>query len=156
SLDALDRATARGVDVASLAERLAARREMADRYVAAYRRYCWPVASLDDLRLAPFHVLASEGAVHADRDHVWHMETLARACRTGDALLFATPYVVVDLEDEASVAAAVAWWEELTGRGGEGMVVKPLEFVARGPRGLVQPAVKCRGREYLRIIYGPE
>lgn len=28
--------------------------------------------------------------------------------------------------------------------------------MARGPRGLVQPAIKCRGREYLRIIYGPE
>jgi protein phosphatase len=36
------------------------------------------------------------------------------------------------------------------------MVVKPLDFVARGRRGLLQPAVKCRGREYLRIIYGPE
>jgi protein phosphatase len=24
-----------------------------------------------------------------------------------------------------------------------------------GRRGLVQPAVKCRGRDYLRIIYGP-
>jgi len=36
------------------------------------------------------------------------------------------------------------------------MVVKPLEFVARGRRGLVQPALKTRGREYLRIIYGPE
>ena len=23
-------------------------------------------------------------------------------------------------------------------------------------RGLAQPAVKCRGREYLRIIYGPD
>ena len=50
----------------------------------------------------------------------------------------------------------VRWWEELTGRGGEGMVVKPLDFIARSSRGLVQPAVKCRGREYLRIIYGPE
>ena len=50
----------------------------------------------------------------------------------------------------------MAWWEELTGRGGEGMVVKPLDFVTQGGRGLVQPAVKCRGREYLRIIYGPE
>ena len=50
----------------------------------------------------------------------------------------------------------VNWWLELTRRGGEGMVVKPLEFVVRGKRGLVQPAVKCRGREYLRIIYGPE
>ena len=36
------------------------------------------------------------------------------------------------------------------------MVVKPLEFVTRGSKGLVQPALKCRGREYLRIIYGPE
>jgi len=36
------------------------------------------------------------------------------------------------------------------------MVVKPRDFIARGRRGLVQPAVKCRGREYLRIIYGPE
>jgi protein phosphatase len=32
--------------------------------------------------------------------------------------------------------------------------VQPLEFVARGRRGLTQPAVKCG--EYLRIIYGPE
>ena len=24
-----------------------------------------------------------------------------------------------------------------------------------GAHGLVQPAIKCRGREYLRIIYGP-
>ena len=36
------------------------------------------------------------------------------------------------------------------------MVVKPLGFVASGRRGLVQPAVKCRGPDYLRIIYGPE
>jgi len=36
------------------------------------------------------------------------------------------------------------------------MVVNPLEFVARGRHGLTQPAVKCRGPEYLRIIYGPE
>ena len=36
------------------------------------------------------------------------------------------------------------------------MVVKPLAFVQRGRRDLAQPAVKCRGREYLRIIYGPE
>jgi protein phosphatase len=44
----------------------------------------------------------------------------------------------------------------LTAAGGEGMVVKPLAWLARGSRGLVQPAVKCRGREYLRIIYGAE
>lgn len=44
----------------------------------------------------------------------------------------------------------------MTAAGGEGMVVKPLQFVARGRKGLLQPAIKCRGREYLRIIYGPD
>jgi protein phosphatase len=120
--------------------------------VEAYRRYCWPVASVDDLRFAPFHLLASEGKVHVDRDHVWHMQTLAGMC-AHDPVLLATPYRVVD---PADAAEAVAWWEALTAAGGEGMVVKPLSFVARGPRGLIQPALKVRGREYLRIIYGPD
>jgi len=36
------------------------------------------------------------------------------------------------------------------------MVVKPMSFIARGRKGFGQPGIKCRGREYLRIIYGPE
>ena len=61
----------------------------------------------------------------------------------------------MDTTDPGSVGEGVAWWEELTGRGGEGMVVKPLGFIAQRNRELVQPALKTRGREYLRIIYGP-
>lgn len=145
-------------EVGALLQRAEQRAEMAGLFVEAYRRYCWPVAWLDDYRLAPFHLLATEGAVHAGRDHTWHMETLARVVSAaGDPLLMATPYRVVDLADADSEAQATTWWEELTARGGEGMVVKPLSFVARDGRNrLVQPAVKCRGREYLRIIYGPE
>jgi protein phosphatase len=71
-------------------------------------------------------------------------------------LLILTTTLVIDLTDDASQKQGIAWWEEHTGRGGEGMVVKPIEFIARGRHGLAQPAVKCRGREYLRIIYGPE
>ena len=137
-----------------LLERVRARAAMAQRYTDAYRRYCWPVRSLSDIKLAPFHLLASEGAAHHDKDHVWHMTTLARLCE--DPLLVATPFKVVDVTDQASEAEGVAWWEELTQRGGEGMVIKPFAFVAKGRRGLVQPAMKCRGREYLRLIYGPE
>jgi protein phosphatase len=129
---------------------------MVEHYVKAYRLYCWTVRSLADLKLAPFHLLASEGAVHADKDHVWHMTTLARLCASNPGLLLATPYKVVDVSDEANLREGICWWEELTAAGGEGMVVKPLQFVTRSRRGLVQPAVKCRGREYLRIIYGPE
>ena len=111
---------------------------------------------LTDLKLAPFHLLATEGRVHTDKNHAWHMDTLAKVCREDPELLLATSYKVVDVTDPASQAEGVAWWTELTGRGGEGMVVKPLDFILRGRRGLAQPAVKCRGREYLRIIYGPD
>jgi protein phosphatase len=144
-----------GESLAPLLEKQRARRMMAGQYVESYRHYCWPVTSVDDLKLAPFHLLASEGTVHVDKDHVWHMTTLARLASAG-APIIATPFQVIDVTDEASVAAGVSWWTDLTSRGGEGMVIKPLDFVIRGKRGMVQPAVKCRGREYLRIIYGPE
>jgi protein phosphatase len=143
-------------EVSELTGRYEERRVMAEQYIEAYRRYCWTVHSLADLKLAPFHLLASEDVVHSDKDHVWHMSTLARLCAADPGLLLATPYKVVDLADEASPKEGIEWWEELTASGGEGMVVKPLQFVTKNRRGLVQPAVKCRGREYLRIIYGPE
>jgi protein phosphatase len=157
ALPALAQAAARGIELDDLAARYGARAEMVGQFVEAYRRYCWPVESLADLRLAPFHLLASEGWVHADRDHGWHMDRLARLCAADPALLVATPYLLVETTDQESQERGAAWWEVLTADGGEGMVVKPLDFVVRGERGrLVQPAVKCRGREYLRIIYGPE
>jgi protein phosphatase len=153
----LDAAAARLPTIEPMRARFAERASMVARYTDAWRRYCWPVSAVSDLRLAPFHVLASERALHTDKDHGWHLERIAEMCATDDSgVLLATPHRVVDLSDASSEAAATAWWEELTSRGGEGMVVKPMAFVARGPRGLVQPAVKCRGREYLRIIYGPE
>jgi protein phosphatase len=133
-----------------------ARDQHIGKFIAAYRQYCWSVATLDDLKLAPFHLLATEGKCHTQRDHVWHMESLAPICRADSQLLVATPYKVVDVTDPASEKAGIDWWTGLTGRGGEGMVVKPVDFIARGKKGLIQPAVKCRGREYLRIIYGPD
>jgi protein phosphatase len=153
---ALRQAAARGLDVAAALARHEARLELAGRFAEAYRHYCWPVESIRDLRIAPFHIMATEGAVHADRDHVWHMTEIARLVAAEDPLVMATPYHVVDLTNPESEAAATAWWSALTEAGGEGMVVKPLAFAPTNPRGLLQPAIKCRGREYLRIIYGPE
>jgi protein phosphatase len=142
--------------LSELQSRFVAQGEHIDQFVAAYRQYCWSVESLDDLKLAPFHLLATEGKVHIHQNHVWHMEMLANICEQDPQLLRATPFKVVDVTDPMSEQTGITWWEDLTGRGGEGMVVKPLEFVMRGKKGLVQPAVKCRGREYLRIIYGPD
>lgn len=140
-----------------LLERTRARRAMVGDYIAAYRRYCWPVHGVGDLKLAPFHLLASEGRVHTDKDHLWHMSVLARlADAAGEGPLMVTSHRTVDVTDPTSEAEAIAWWESLTAERGEGMVVKPIEWICRGPKGLVQPALKVRGREYLRIIYGPE
>lgn len=130
--------------------------EMIGNYQDAYRNYCWPVSSLDDFKLAPFHILATEGEVHADKNHASHMENIKAICGSDPAFMTATPYKLVDLSDDEQIQSAIDWWMELTEKGGEGMVVKPLEFIANGKKGLVQPAVKCRGKEYLRIIYGPE
>ena len=150
---ALESAAARGIDVADLLARTTARKDMVAAYTDAYRRYCWTVDSVDDLKLAPFHLLATAGKVHTDQPHEWHLQTLARLA---GGIIINTPYLIVDLTDPNSEAKGCAWWESLTARGGEGMVVKPSDFIVKGKRGLIQPAVKCRGREYLRIIYGPE
>ncbi|HEX4704629.1 MAG TPA: polynucleotide kinase-phosphatase, partial [Pseudonocardiaceae bacterium] len=153
---ALAAAADRGVDVADLLARTVSRADNAAAFRAAYAPYCWPTDGMAGIRIAPFQLLATEGATYHDRPHDWHL-ALADRLVTADADLFATTRrLAVDTTDPTSVAAGVAWWAELTGDGGEGMVVKPAANVTRAGRGLVQPGVKVRGREYLRIIYGPD
>ena len=152
----LHAAASRGVDLAGLDGRVDERGAMASAYVDAYRRYCWPVESVDDLRIAPFQVLAGEGSVHALKPHDWHLAALARVSDADPGLFKRTESVFVDLSSPEDEAAATQWWQDMTDAGGEGMVVKPVDVVHRGSRGLTQPGIKCRGREYLRIIYGPE
>ncbi|MFF5899921.1 polynucleotide kinase-phosphatase [Streptomyces argenteolus] len=156
--NALSAATARGVDVGELAGRQRERAVDAAAFTDAYRRYCWSTEGLDGVRLAPFQILAVQGrslaSVPHDEQLAW-LDRLVEHDPTG--LLQVTRRLVVDTGDEASVRSGVDWWLEMTGRGGEGMVVKPLGALVRDAGGkLVQPGIKVRGREYLRIIYGPE
>lgn len=134
--------------LASLSER----KDNAFAYRDAYRAYIGG----DDVTLAPFVVLASEGAAHHTRDHGWHLSVADRLVAADPALFTPTRRMTVSLDDEAQVEAATDWWLELTAAGGEGMVVKPWEGLVRNGRRIAQPGVKCRGREYLRIIYGPD
>ncbi|MFI2371830.1 polynucleotide kinase-phosphatase [Streptomyces sp. NPDC018833] len=155
---ALEAAVARGVAVADLHTRQLDRATDAAAFTDAYRRYCWTTNGLDGVRLAPFQVLACRGrslaSVAHDEQLAW-LDRLVEHDPTG--LLQVTRRLVVDTGDEESVRAGVDWWLEMTGRGGEGMVVKPLRALAKDGKGrLVQPGIKVRGREYLRIIYGPE
>lgn len=155
SREALQRAEARGLDTTALLTQVDGAQSRLAHFQKAYRQYCWETEKLEDYRLAPFHLLATEGKVHTNQDHRWHMEELATICQN-DPFLLATEYQVIDLDDPEAIQRATDWWLELTGRGGEGMVVKPLDFINRQKGHLVQPALKCRGREYLRIIYGPD
>jgi protein phosphatase len=145
-----------GEGVSDILQRYQHRHKSVGQFIDAYRHYCWSVESINDLKLAPFHLMATENAVHLNRDHRWQMETLSKICRCDSELLLATPYRMIDVTDPNSESEGVDWWMQLTEQGGEGMVVKPMDIIARGKRGLIQPAVKCRGREYLRIIYGPD
>ncbi|TVL92787.1 polynucleotide kinase-phosphatase [Streptomyces sp. SAJ15] len=162
ALAALEATAARGVAGVGGDDGLLARQREraidAAAFTEAYRRYCWPVDGLEGVRLAPFQLLAARGRPLATVGHDTQLGWLDRLVeQDASGLLRRTGRLYVDTEDEASVAAGVRWWLELTEAGGEGMVVKPLEgFVRRPDGGLVQPGVKCRGREYLRIIYGPE
>lgn len=160
AVGALEQAAAGGLDVADLLARTRTRAANAEAFAEAYRRYCWPTDGLDGVRLAPFQVLASEGVTYHDRPHVWHLEVADRLVAADPEIVAPTGRRFVDTTDPSSVAEATAWWEALTATGGEGMVVKPAANLVHGSgsrrHGLAQPGLKVRGREYLRIIYGPD
>ncbi|GAA4939515.1 polynucleotide kinase-phosphatase [Actinoplanes utahensis] len=158
ALSLLEQAAGRGLDVAGLRDRLELRSAEIDGYSAAYRAYVKPTDGLSGVTLAPFAFLAGAGVSYAKKNHDWHLALADRLVAADPEIFTPTRRMIVDLADPASEAAATEWWLTLTGAGGEGMVVKPWAGLAvTGEKGrLVQPGVKCRGREYLRIIYGPE
>jgi protein phosphatase len=152
----LGQAAAAGLDVGDLLERTRSRERNAAAFTDAYRRYCWPTDGLTGVRVAPFQLLAAEGAAYHDRPHAWHLGLADRLASADAELVAPTRRVFADTTDPGSAGSATGWWSELTEAGGEGMVVKPAANLTRGRQGLVQPGLKVRGREYLRIIYGPD
>ncbi len=156
TITALETAQERGLELNGLLEHQRRRAADIGLYTDAYRRYVWPVEGVSDMKLAPFHLLAAESGVFVGRDHGWHLDRCDELVAADPGWFQRTGRRVVDVTDEASQREAAEWWTEMTATGGEGMVVKPTSFLARGRKGLVQPGIKCRGREYLRIIYGPE
>jgi len=149
-------AMGRGVDVEALAARTAGRAGHVAAFIEAYRQYCWEVDGIDGIKVAPFQILAAEGEVLARRPHRWHLEQIDALVDQEPGTLRRTDRRFVDLGDDAAAQQATDWWHSLTADGNEGVVVKPAEPIVTTGRGFVLPGVKCRGRGYLRIIYGPE
>lgn len=156
TIDVLTAAAARGADVGDLLDRTRTRGVNAGLFVDSYRHHVQPIASPLGIQVAPFQILAGDAATYENRDHQWHLAIADRLAVADPELFRPTRRLVVETTAESSRAAGVTWWEDLTANAGEGMVVKPLANLVRGPKGLVQPGLKVRGREYLRIIYGPD
>ncbi|HFC29936.1 MAG TPA: polynucleotide kinase-phosphatase, partial [Oceanospirillales bacterium] len=155
--DALTMAKKRDIEgVADLLQENKNAKISIEKYTKTYQQYCWEVQGIDDLQLAPFHILATEGKVHTDKTHLWQMQEIAKICEQDKQLLLITNYQVIELADEKSIENAINWWLKLTENGGEGMVIKPMDYISYAENQLIQPAIKSRGKEYLRIIYSPE
>ncbi len=156
AVSVLETVAARGIDVEDLLARTRARTINAEAFTDSYRRYVWATDGLDGVQIAPFQLLATEGATWMDRDHGWHLALADRLAEVAPDLVRTTKRITVETANPESVAAGVTWWETLTEAGGEGMVVKPMANLVKTDRGYAQPGIKVRGREYLRIIYGPD
>jgi len=144
-----------GEELRSLGDKSETQKSNAQRLNEVVKGYCWEVRSIEDYRIAPFHILACEGNVFHEKPHTWHMQLLQKLAAS-DSILQVTGWKEVNLQSDEECKSLVEWWEQHTSTGGEGMVFKPVGFTVRGSRGLIQPAMKVRGREYLRIIYGPD
>ncbi|MDF1695509.1 MAG: polynucleotide kinase-phosphatase [Saprospiraceae bacterium] len=143
-----------GID--ELLEKFQYKKQATEKFIHSYQNYCWEVNGIEDYKVAPFHILATEGNVYVDKSHEWHMEEIQKICKSDAEIFTMTNFKIVDTNEESSINEAIDWWTQMTESGGEGMVVKPFDFISYGKEGLLQPAVKCRGSEYLRIIYGAE
>lgn len=153
-LDAISTAgDAEGLQI--LRDQAEKRRDNALRMARTIEGYCWATNGMEDLRVAPFHILAAEGRVFSDKSHDWHM-TIATRLADGDPIINPTGWKRINPTDQAQTASLIDWWLEHTSAGGEGMVIKPNGFLIKGDKGLLQPAMKVRGKDYLRIIYGPD
>ncbi|WP_027708765.1 polynucleotide kinase-phosphatase [Zooshikella ganghwensis] len=151
----LEQAALRGVDLNGLNQRIATHHQHISGFRQAYQQYCWSVTEVNQLKLAPFHIMASEGAMHTDKNHQWHMAHISDLAKASKGLIQATDYRIIHPVEEHECQEVTQWWQSLLEKGSEGIVIKPMDFVCHTNVGLAQPALKVRGKEYLRLIYGP-
>ena len=137
---------------------LGQRTRASSEFVAAYRQYCWPVDSLDDLeaRSVPSAGDRRQASTPTSEPRLAHgnagEDLRARsAAAAGDAVQSGRCHRA---RRANKTGIRLVGSSDRPRRRRDGRQAAGLR--RRGKKGLVQPAVKCRGREYLRIIYGPD
>ena len=137
AVSALEQAAAAGLDVAGLLARTRSRNANADAFAAAYRRYRWETDGLDGVQVAPFQLLASEGAAHQAKPHAWHLDVADRLVAADPQTFRATRRLYADTTDPVAVAEAVGWWERADRRrrrGHGGQAGRQPDQGRQGPR----------------------
>lgn len=125
--------------------------ENAVTFKEVFQKYCWDIEDVNQIQIAPFHMLAHSKETFFDQSHTWHME-MNRELAKHSSLFVETEYKIIN--NKASEEEVIKWWECMTSEGHEGIVIKPESFISRNKGKLLQPAIKVRGRKYLNIIYG--
>lgn len=139
------------IDVTNWLEEYTTKYKNAACFDAVFKNYCWATHELSGIQIAPFHILAHSSSTNFHETHSWHMK-MNEFLAENSSLFIATEYRLIDSEkDELEV---IEWWKEMTDIGHEGIIIKPLHYETYYKGKLLQPAIKVRGREYLRIIYG--
>ncbi|MDF2880165.1 MAG: polynucleotide kinasephosphatase [Clostridiaceae bacterium] len=125
-----------------------------NKYKQQLENYCWDT-NIENIKIAPFHLLAHEGKTFFDKEHEWHLNHFNMFAENEDNLFIKTPYVLIDLTKEESISNSIKFWDELTSKGYEGFILKTEYFLEHNDQGeLILPMMKVRGKDYLRIIYG--
>ncbi|MDN4492918.1 polynucleotide kinase-phosphatase [Ureibacillus aquaedulcis] len=149
--DKIESAAGSNVDLAKWLKEYEDKLANARVFKDVFQKYCWEINEIDQIQIAPFHILAHSHETFFNKPHTWHME-MNKAFSLMDRLFVETEYMVIN--DRADEEEVIQWWGEITSDGHEGIVIKPETFISKYKGRLIQPAIKVRGRKYLHIIYG--
>jgi protein phosphatase len=159
----LEKAQLQGARVQGLSKYYQERTEMVSHYQEKIHESFLPPIPFESFHFAPLHLLASEGQVHYQQTHLWHLQQFQKLLSSekqlglDKPLLKSTPFLAVDLTNPTSESNAIQWWQdEILAQNRDGVVIKSSTFVPQGKHWKIQPALKCRTPEYLRLLYGPE
>lgn len=158
-IDSLSQSEKQGARVQGLIKYYEERKYLGENDVTLYSKYFWPVSRIQDLKIAPVHLLATQGKNYFAQEHLWQLRVFESWIKAEEQLasdlrlLKNTSYKIVALNDSEAILKAIEEWESETHAG---WVIKPPTFLPQGNYPRLQPALKCRRPGYLKLHYGPE
>lgn len=151
TLNMLQGTKATDPDFLALRARMQARGALVERLAGL----CAAEARATTWFFTPYHLLAAQSGTFFHQPHAWHTAQLSAFSQGHPTRVRALRSEVLDLQDHDHRRSLVAWWQELSEAGAPGIIVKPVTLELFVNHEYLQPAMKVRGREALRMVYGP-